>query len=94
MPDFYFRSTLLEFWQVAYAEWLNYTHGDAHAATPLKISHPFKDHPPVDFEEVTLEFLDDNLRYLPPKPHPTPGVTYTKFATFPLQPEFHVPVTV
>jgi hypothetical protein len=96
MPDFYFRGTLVQYWQVVYAEWARYSYGDIHARSPLAISHPFKDRPPMEFEEVVLEFLDDYFRRPPePEPDPIPGIIYPTLPTFvfPLKVS-HVPVTV
>ncbi len=96
MPDFYFRGTLVEYWQAVHAEWCQYSHGFPHARCPMAISHPFKDHPPAEYEEVTLEFLDDCFSRAPrPRPVSVPGVTRAKPPTFVFPPDPDpVPVTV
>jgi hypothetical protein len=86
-----FLKPLIEYWQVAHAEWLRFG-GDIHT-NPLALS---PDHPPKEFEEVVLEFLDDYFRRSPaPEPDPIPGITWPKGPVWAFPPEeIHVPVTV
>lgn len=63
MPqEFIFRGSLVQYWKLIYAEWHRSFGSDTHARNPLRMSHTLKDHPPREFEEVVLEFLDEQFR--------------------------------
>ena len=91
-----FLRSLIEYWRIVRAEWYRYSRGDIHARSPLEISHPLKDRPPKEFEEVVLQFLDDYFRREPkPQQVSASGVTLPQYPKFAFPPRvFHVPVTV
>lgn len=54
-----FRGTLLQYWKKIRAEWQNPSRKDPLVQKPFRLSHP---QPPREFEEVTIEFLDEQHR--------------------------------
>lgn len=86
-----FLKLLTEYWQAARAEWDR--SGGNIPKNPLALT---PGHPPKEFEEVVLEFLDDYFRRVPePEPDPIPGMTWPKGPVWVFPPKVvHVPVTI
>ena len=59
MYELIFRRSLIQYWKVVHAEWQHPSRKDSLAQEPFRLSHP---HPPKEFEEVTIEFLDQQRR--------------------------------
>lgn len=54
-----FRGSLVQYWKVIYAEWQRPSRQDPLAHKPFRLSHLKL---PEEFEEVTIEFLDEQHR--------------------------------
>ena len=54
-----FRGSLVQYWNKIRAEWQRPSRKGPLAQEPFRLSHP---HPPEEFEEVTIEFLDEQYR--------------------------------
>ncbi len=60
MPyELIFRGSLAQYWQVIYTEWQRPSRQDPLAPKPFRLSHLKS---PEEFEEVTIEFLDEQGR--------------------------------
>jgi len=59
MYDLIFRGSLAQYWRAIHKEWQKPLRKNPLAAEPFRLSHH---HAPQGFEEVTIEFLDDQRR--------------------------------
>ncbi|MBL0344434.1 hypothetical protein [Candidatus Villigracilis affinis] len=54
-----FRGSLVQYWQAIHTGWQRAIRKNSQGQEPFRLSHA---RPPREYEELTIEFLDDNRR--------------------------------